>query len=58
MNNTIYQLFKKLNIKFYDDNSLTIATKIPSIYYSFENFEIIFGEITKNILEKYTTLRT
>ena len=49
---------KLLNIKFYDDNSLNITTKIPSIYYLFENFEIIFGEITKNILEKYTTLRT
>ncbi len=55
-NNTNYK--SKLNIKFYDDNSLTITTKIPSIYYSFENFEIIFGEITKNILEKYTNLRT
>ena len=55
INNTEYK--SKLNIKFSDDDSLTMTIKIPLIYQTFENIEIIFEKKEKNIFEQYTTLR-
>ena len=56
INNTDYK--SKLNIKFSDDDSLSMTIKIPLIYQTFENIEIIFEKQQKSILEQYTTLRT
>ena len=56
INNTNYK--SKLNIKFSEDDSLTMTIKIPLIYQTFENIEIIFEKQQKSIVEQYSTLRT
>ena len=55
INNTDYK--SKLNIKFSDDDSLTMTIKIPLIYQTFENIEIIFEKQQKSIIEQYSNLR-
>ena len=56
INKTNYE--SKLYINFSDEDSLTMTIKIPLIYQTFENIEIIFEKQQKSIVEQYSTLRT
>ena len=55
INKTNYE--SKLYIDFSDEDSLTMTIKIPLIYQTYENIDIIFEKQQKSILEQYSTLR-
>ena len=55
INKTNYE--SKLYINFSDEDSLTMTIKIPLIYQTYENIDIIFEKQQKSILEQYSTLR-